>query len=113
MVKKYIPCQKDLVLVDLNPTKGHEQKGYRPALVISTMEFNEFTKMAIVLPITSNQKDFPTHYKLNNTSNIKGSVLCEHVRSIDFVDRKVKFIEKASDEDFLSAYTLFLACLED
>lgn len=113
MVKKYIPSQKDIIMIDLNPTKGHEQKGYRPAVVLSTNIFNSFSKMAMVLPITSNEKDFPTHYKLNNTKKVKGSVLCEHIRSIDFIDRKARFIEKMSDEDFLSVYTLFLACIED
>lgn len=110
---KYIPKQKDVVLVDFDPAKGHEQKGYRPGIVISTDTFNKFTNMAIVLPITSNDKEFPTHYKLINTKKVSGSVLCEHVKSIDYEDRKVKFVETLSDEDFLSIYTLFVACLED
>lgn len=33
--KKYIPMQGDVILLDLNPTKGHEQLGFRPAIVIS------------------------------------------------------------------------------
>ena len=52
MVKKYIPEQGDIVYLDLNPTKGHEQKGSRPAIVISNNIFNKNTKMAIVCPIT-------------------------------------------------------------
>ena len=40
MVKKYIPKQGDLVFLDFNPTKGHEQKGFRPAIVISNNVFN-------------------------------------------------------------------------
>ena len=53
MVKKgeYIPMKRDIVLVDLNPTCGHEQKGFRPAVIISNNPFNQFTKMAIVCPI--------------------------------------------------------------
>ena len=35
MVNKYIPKQGDIVFVDFNPTKGHEQKGYRPAIIVS------------------------------------------------------------------------------
>lgn len=108
----YIPTKGDIVLVDLNPTKGHEQKGYRPALVISTKIFNEFSKMCMVLPITTNTKYFPTHYLLSDSKMVKGSVLCEHVRSIDYNSRKIKFIEKASDNDLLSVFTLFIACIE-
>ena len=67
MVKKYIPKQKDIVFVDFNPTKGHEQADFRPCIVISNNVFNKNTKMVIVCPITSNEKDFPTHYLLSNT----------------------------------------------
>ena len=100
MVKKYIPKQSDVVFLDFNPTKGHEQSGFRPAVVISNNVFNENTKMVMVCPITSNEKEFPTHYCLEDTKKIKGSVLCEHVRSVDYEKRDVKFIEKMSDEDF-------------
>ncbi|MBE6159658.1 MAG: type II toxin-antitoxin system PemK/MazF family toxin [Lactobacillales bacterium] len=113
MVKKYIPEQGDVVLLDFNPTKGHEQSGFRPAVVISNNIFNENTKMVIVCPITSNDKEFPTHYRLEDTKNIKGSVLCEHIRSIDYETRKLKFIEKTSDNDFISIITLLNACIEE
>ena len=112
MVEKYIPKQGDIVMIDLNPTKGHEQRGYRPAVVLSKDVFNENTNMIIVCPITSNDKYFPTHYKLEDSNKISGSVLCEHIRSIDFKTRKVKFIEKTSDNDFLSIITLMNACIE-
>ena len=113
MVKNYIPRQKDVVLISLDSAKGHEQHGYRPAVIISNDAFNKFTKMAVVLPITSNSKDFPTHYLLKNSTKIKGSVLCEHVRSIDYINRNAKYVETLTDEDFISMYTLFLACLEN
>lgn len=110
---KYIPKQGDIVYLDFNPTKGHEQKGKRPAIVISNNVFNINTKMAILCPITSNQKEFPTHYNLEESKKIKGSVLCEHIRSIDYEVRNLKFIEKASDNDLLSIITLINACIEE
>ena len=113
MVKKYIPQPGDIIYLDLNPTKGHEQNGKRPAIVISNAAFNINTKMAIVCPITSNCKYFPTHYNLEDSVKIKGSVLCEHIRSIDYEIRNVKFIERASDNDFLSVITLMNACIEE
>lgn len=113
MVKKYIPKQGDIVFLDFNPTKGHEQKGVRPAAVISTNVFNQNTKMVIVCPITSNEKEFPTHYKLEDTKNIRGSVLCEHIRSIDYEIRNLKFVEKLSENDFISIITLLNACIEE
>lgn len=113
MVKKYIPKQGDVIFLNFNPTKGHEQAGFRPAVVISNNVFNQNTKMVMVCPITSNDKYFPTHYNLEDTKNIHGAVLCEHIRSIDYESRNVKFVEKLSDNDFLSIITLLNACIEE
>ena len=111
MVNKYIPKQGDIVFLDFTPTKGHEQKGYRPAIVISNDAFNKNTKMVILCPITSNIKEFPTHYLLQDSKKIKGSVLCEHIRSIDYEIRNLKYIEKASNNDFENVICLVNACL--
>ena len=113
MVSKYIPKQGDLIFLDFNPIKGHEQNGIRPAIIISNNVFNKNTKMVIVCPITSNNKEYPTHYLLEDTLKIQGSVLCEYIRSIDYEERKITFVEKASDNDLLSVITLMNACIEN
>ncbi len=113
MVKKYIPKQGDIVFLDFNPTKGHEQAGMRPAVVISTNIFNQNTKMVMLCPITSNNKEFPTHYQLEDTKRVHGSVLCEHIRSIDYEIRNLKFVEQLSSNDFISVLTLLNACIEE
>lgn len=112
MVGKYIPKQGDLVFVDFDPTKGHEQKGYRPAIVISNNVFNKNTKMVIVCPITSNEKEFPTHYLLRDSKKVKGSVLCEHIRSIDYEEGKLKYVENLSEYDFEEIIRLLGACID-
>lgn len=43
----------DIYLVSLDPSEGHEQRGHRPVLVISPAEFNEATKLPVILPITT------------------------------------------------------------
>ena len=113
MVKQYIPKMGDIVMINFNPTKGHEQQGYRPAIVVSNDVFNTYTKMAMVCPISSNIKDFPTHYKLEDSKKIEGSVFTEHIRSIDFTEKKIKFVEKASNNDILSVISLLEACIEN
>lgn len=113
MVNKYIPHQGDIIYLDLNPIKGHEQSGRRPAIVISNDVFNKHTKMAMVLPITSNKKSYPTHYILEDTRKVSGAVLCEHVRSIDYESRNVLFIEKVSANDLISIIMLFDACISE
>ena len=110
---KYIPKQGDIVYLDFNPTKGHEQKGQRPAIVISNDIFNKETKMCIACPISSNNKEFPTHYKLEDSKKSSGSVLCEHIRSIDYDARHLKYVEKASKNDLLSIMMLTNACIEN
>lgn len=102
MVKKYIPKQGDVVFLDHNPM-----------VVISTNVFNKNTNMIIVVPVTSNTKEFPTHYQLEDTKKIQGSVLCEHIRSIDYEVRNLKFIEKLSSNDLISIITLINACIEE
>lgn len=109
---KYIPKQGDIVYLDFNPIKGHEQSGRRPAIVISNDAFNQYTKMVILCPITSNTKKFPTHYMLEDSKKITGSVLCEHIRSVDYETIKLKFIERVSDNDLLSVITLSNACFD-
>ena len=108
---RYIPKQGDVVFLDFNPVKGHEQKGKRPAIVLSNNTFNKYTKMIFACPITSNIKYFPTHFELQSTKKIKGSVLCEHFRSLDFNARNIKFIERVSDEEILSVISLVNACI--
>ena len=97
--------------MDFTPTKGHEQKGYRPAVVISNNVFNKNTKMVILCPITSNEKEFPTHYLLQHSKKVKGSVLCEHIRSIDYETRNLKYVEKMNIQDLENILDLLNACL--
>ena len=81
--------------------------------VIQYNTFNKNTKMVIVCPITSNEKYFPTHYNLEDTTKVHGAVLCEHIRSIDYEIRNLQFVEKLSDNDIVSIITLLNACIEE
>ena len=85
--------QGDIIRVCLDPHAGHEQAGWRPALVISNNEFMKRTKLAIVCPITNTDNGFPLHIKLDTRTQTTGVVLCEHVRTLDLRARKSKIIE--------------------
>ncbi len=93
MVKKYIPEQGDIVWISLDPQAGHEQKGRRPALVVSHREFNEATKMAMLCPITSTNRNFPFHVEYTGNS-IQGFIMTEQVKSLDIFSREISFIDK-------------------
>lgn len=90
--------QGDIIKVSFDPNSGHEQAGYRPALVVSNNEFNKRTKLAIVCPITNTYNSFPLHVPLDNRTSTTGVVLCEHVRTLDLQSRKCRFVEKVPDD---------------
>lgn len=87
----------DIIKLNFNPTKGFEQRGYRPALVISNDFFNKKANLLIVLPITNTNNGFPLHLPLAGTETT-GVILCEHIRTVDPAERGVKFVEKAPTE---------------
>lgn len=100
MVKNYIPEKGDLVILTFDPQAGHEQKGRRPALVISNTSFNKKLGLSIVCPITNTKRDFPFHIEVKS-ENLTGFIMTEQIKSIDYNARKVKFVEKI-DEDTLN-----------
>ena len=86
--------QGDIVLIDLDPNKGHGQAGKRPALVISNDTFNNRCNVVIICPITSTGNKFPLHVPLDKRTRTKGMILCEHVRSLDVNSRGYKVLEQ-------------------
>lgn len=94
----YIPEQGDIITLEFEPQIGHEQKGKRPALVVSNNTFNTFTKMAMVCPITNTNKGFPLHVPLDERTETTGVVMCEQAKILDVSARNVAFREKASTE---------------
>ena len=92
--------QGDIIKINFNPQKGHEQAGYRPALVVSNNYYNKEAGFAIVCPITNTDNKFPLHLKLPAGIKTTGVVLCEHVRYLDVQSRGYKFVERV-DTDFL------------
>lgn len=87
--------QGDIVYLDFDPQAGHEQKGRRPALVISNKLFNTFCNLAMVCPITNTNKDHPFHVRLEEPLKTKGVILCDQARILDITARNASFIERA------------------
>lgn len=96
--KKYVPDRGDLVWLDCNPRSGHEQAGVRPALVISPASYNKIVGLALICPITSKIKEYPFEVKLPQSCKIKGAVLSDQIKSLDWFARKFKFVTKAPSE---------------
>jgi mRNA interferase MazF len=76
----------EIWLADLNPSRGHEQAGKRPCLIISVNMFNQGAAgLVVVLPITSKEKGIPFHVEIapnDGGLKVKSLIKCEDVRSI-------------------------------
>ena len=75
--------QGTIIKINFNPQAGHEQAGYRPAVVVSNDFFNMKTNLAIVCPITNTNNHFPLHVPLDGRTTTTGVILCEHIRTLD------------------------------
>ncbi|KND59395.1 Programmed cell death toxin PemK [Candidatus Burkholderia verschuerenii] len=85
----------DIYMVDLEPTLGHEQRGHRPVLVVSSDQFNRLTQCPIILPIT-NGGDFARRVGFAvPISGIKttGVVRCDQPRALDLNARNARKVE--------------------
>lgn len=96
MVKAtYFPDRRDIVWINLDPAKGHEQKNLRPALVLSPKSYNKKTGLMIACAITSKAKGYPFEVALGKC-DISGVVLTDQIRTLDYSARAVQFACKAS-----------------
>ena len=102
----YTPDKGDIVWLDFDPSSGNEIMKRRPAFVISRKAFNEHTGMAIVAPITTTIRNTRLEVTLPESLNTNGSILIYHLKSLDFVQRQVKFIEQVPREIIEQATTL-------
>jgi mRNA interferase MazF len=82
--------QGDIINVNFDPTKGHEPQNLRPALVVSSYDFNISTSMTIVCPISSVQSDFFLHEPMPDDCDVRGSIIMEQVRAIDLEARSAR-----------------------
>jgi mRNA interferase MazF len=90
--------QGDIIWMNFDPQTGHEQRGRRPAVVVSNENFNRFTKMAMVCPITHTDKSHPFHIRLNNQTQTNGVILCDQLRTLDIYARQFELIEKLPED---------------
>ena len=90
----YTPDRGDIVWLNFTPQAGHEQKGKRPAIILSPKEYNKKTGLAVCCPITSNIKGYPFEVIVNG-KKIDGAVLSDHLKNLDWKARDIKYIEKA------------------
>lgn len=104
----------DIVSVPLDPALGHEQRGTRPALVLTTREFNKLGDV-LVAPITQGG-DFARYagfaVTLTGTGcKTQGAALINKIRMMDLAARKARKIERAPQEVIEDAMARLVALL--
>lgn len=107
----YIPRQGDFIAITFDPQSGHEQKGRRPAYVVSKDLFNRRTGLAIVCPVTNIDRGFPFHIPIPKDSKLTGFIMVEQVKSVDFRSRRAKRIERGNDELLSEVLSILDACI--
>lgn len=94
MVIIYIPERGDIVWITFGKTKGHEQSGRRPALVLSTSAYQQASQLAVVCPITTVIKPYPFRVEFEG-KKVGGAILADQAQSVAWQERRVQYIEQA------------------
>jgi len=109
MVGRYVPRAGDLIWLDFDPRTGREQAKRRPALVVTDESYNRASGMVIVCPLTSRRKPYPFALPAV-VDKVEGSILVDHIKSLDWAARKATFHSKASS-DLLGKVRAYLEVL--
>jgi mRNA interferase MazF len=110
-VAEYIPRKGDFVALTFDPQSGHEQRGRRPALVVSNDLFNKATGLCIACPVTNTRRDFPFHVAIPEGQAVTGVVMAEQVRSVDYRSRGVERIGTAAEAVLDEVLSILDACI--
>ena len=93
---RYVPDSGDLVWLTFDPQAGREQRGRRPALILSPRTYNARAGLALACPITSQKKGYPFEVALPGDTEVSGVVLADHVKSVDWRERHAQFAASVS-----------------
>ena len=111
-MSSYVPDRGDLVWLEFTPQAGSEQRGRRPALVLSPKIYNGKVGLALFCPITSKIKGYPFEVELPDGTAVSGVVLSDQLKSLDWRSRKVKFIQRVSSDVMAMVSARVLPLLE-
>ena len=102
--------QGTIIIVSFDPALGHEQKKTRPALVVSSNEFNSRCNMTWLCPI-SHADDFPLHINLPQGLKTDGKILCDQIKSMDLSARHYRVVETVPDDYLQKIRNVLKLCI--
>jgi mRNA interferase MazF len=88
----------DFIWIEFDPTKGHEQRGRRPAVVLSPRAYNERTGLCVACPITGAAKGYPFEVPIPSGQAVTGVVLADQVRCVSWTERNAGLAGRAQSD---------------
>lgn len=95
--------------MDFDPQQGHEQRGKRPAIVLSNDILNQHSSLALVCPITNTNKNHPFHIKLDERTHTTGVILCDQAKMLDVRAQNAQYKEKCPEDIWKEARELLIS----
>jgi mRNA interferase MazF len=104
-----VPMQGDIIKINLDPKKGHEQAGYRPYICLSNKVISDYANIAVFAPISNTKRQYPLYIPLPDHSDqglrsadkplqgqTTGAILLDQIVTIDYNARQFRYIETVS-----------------
>lgn len=92
---RYIPDVGHVIKIDMDPSAGHEQGGWRPAIVLSPNSYNQKANLLVAVPVTNQVKGYPFEVLLPIQMKTSGVVLADQIKNLDWHARRAKYVENA------------------
>lgn len=106
----------DVLLADLDPSKGHEQKKRRPVVVVSNDDFNRNCSLTVVIAISRDRGDFELHLPITAVRRddgngwIDGYAQVEQIRALDLDVCNPAKIGRLKDDDMDQITGTLISC---
>jgi mRNA interferase MazF len=107
----YVPDQAHIIKVDFDPQAGHEQAGWRPALVLTPQAYNSRAGLMVVVPITDQAKGYPFEIPVPSGLGITGVILCDQIKSLDWRARRARYVETLPPGAFKAVQSYLMTLL--
>ncbi|HEV7881516.1 type II toxin-antitoxin system PemK/MazF family toxin [Bradyrhizobium sp.] len=107
-----LPDAGDIAWVELDDTRGTEQSGRRPALILTSRSYHETSRRTIICPITRRLGDWPTNVDLPEGLKTEGTVLVDQIHWIDRQQCLFDFIETVPREVLTEVHAKLAALLD-
>jgi mRNA interferase MazF len=92
-VAPYLPDAGHMIKIDMDPVAGHEQGGWRPAIVLSASTYNARSGLLVAVPVTNQIKGYPFEVRLVSSMKTTGVVLADQIKNLAWRERRAKYVE--------------------